>query len=143
MNTGMPSLSNRPSGVTSTADNLPTSKASSSNSTQAPVSQQSPTPTSTTSAQNSTNVPNPVEAQEKTTPSLQEVIQISDRLNESIQSIQRDISFSVDDSLGEVIIKVIDRETQETIRQIPSEEMLNLSRNIEEVRSLLFDKIEA
>lgn len=81
------------------------------------------------------------EAREK--PTLQEVIELSEKLNQNVQRIQRDLNFSVDDSLGDIVVKVIDRHTQEVIRQIPSEEMLTLSRNIEEVNSLLFDKIKA
>ncbi len=141
MNTGMPDLNNRPSSVASlpTSENSSTPKATPPSSAQA-ISPQQPAPVNKISSANNTETPSD---SEKTNPSLQEVIQISERLNETIQTIQRDISFSVDDSLGEVIIKVIDRETQETIRQIPSEEMLNISRNIEEVKSLLFDKIKA
>lgn len=81
------------------------------------------------------------EQQEK--PSLQEVIEISARLQDSVQTIRRDLNFSVDETLGDIVITVTDRETQETIRQIPSEEVLSISRNIEEVKSLLFDKIKA
>ena len=81
------------------------------------------------------------EAKDK--PSLQEVIELSEKLNENVQRIQRDLNFTVDEHLGEIVVKVIDRGTQEVIRQIPSEEMLSLSRNIEEVNSLLFDQIKA
>lgn len=79
----------------------------------------------------------------KDKPSLQEVIELSEKLNQNIQRIQRDLNFHVDEDLGEIVVKVIDRSTEEVIRQIPSEEMLNLSRNIEEVNSLLFEKIKA
>lgn len=40
---------------------------------------------------------------------------------------QRSLQFSVDKSSGRTIITVIDRETAEVIRQIPSEEVLNLA----------------
>lgn len=82
-------------------------------------------------------------AEQKEKPSLQEVIEISARLQDSVQTIRRDLNFSVDETLGDIVITVTDRETQETIRQIPSEEVLSISRNIEEVKSLLFDKIKA
>lgn len=81
--------------------------------------------------------------EQKEKPSLQEVIEISARLQDSVQTIRRDLNFSVDETLGDIVITVTDRETQETIRQIPSEEVLSISRNIEEVKSLLFDKIKA
>ena len=39
--------------------------------------------------------------------------------------------------------QIIDQETKEVIRQIPSEEALNISRTVEEVNSLLFNDIKA
>jgi flagellar protein FlaG len=43
------------------------------------------------------------------------------------QNRQRSLQFSVDKSSGRTIITVIDRETAEVIRQIPSEEVLTLA----------------
>ncbi len=54
-------------------------------------------------------------------------------LNSSIQSIQRNLEFSVDKELGRVIINVKDKETDEVVRQIPSEEALNLARNLQSI----------
>ncbi len=58
------------------------------------------------------------------------------------QSVQRDINFNVDDSSGRVVINVTEATSGEIIRQIPSEEALQLSENLAEIRSLLF-KAEA
>jgi flagellar protein FlaG len=88
--------------------------------------------------------PNTAPVAERTaSPSLEEVTQISDKLNESAQRVQRGLNFSVDDNQGDIVIKVIDQQTNELIRQIPSEDMLELSRSLEEVNSLLFNKIKA
>jgi len=59
-----------------------------------------------------------------------------------VQSIQRDLNFSLDDSSGRVVVKVTDTTSGEVIRQLPSEEALRLAESLEEVRSLLF-KAEA
>lgn len=59
-----------------------------------------------------------------------------------VQSIRRDLNFSVDDSSGRVVVKVTDRASGDVIRQLPSEEALRLAESLEEVRSLLF-KAEA
>ena len=40
---------------------------------------------------------------------------------------------------GDTIIKVVDRETDEVIRQIPSEEVVRLRQRLEEVAGVLFD----
>ncbi len=54
------------------------------------------------------------------------------------QSIQRDLSFSLDDASGRVVIEVRDQASGDVIRQIPSEEALKLMKHLEEARSLLF-----
>lgn len=54
------------------------------------------------------------------------------QLNDYIQNTQRDVDFSVDDSTGHVVVRVIDSESEQVIRQIPSEEMLAISRHLQE-----------
>lgn len=55
-----------------------------------------------------------------------------------VQDIQRNLDFSVDDSSGQIVVKVIDGESGQLVRQIPSEELLRLSERLEDMRSLLF-----
>ena len=59
-----------------------------------------------------------------------------------VHELQRNLDFSVDDSSGQVVVKVIDGESGKLIRQIPSEDLLRLSERLEDMRSLLF-KAEA
>lgn len=54
-----------------------------------------------------------------------------------VQSIQRDLHFSLDSDSGRTVVLVTDSEG-ETIRQIPSEDLLRLAERLEEARSLLF-----
>ena len=54
------------------------------------------------------------------------------QLNAYIQNTQRDVDFSVDDSTGRVVVRVVDSVSEEVIRQIPSEEMLAISRHLVE-----------
>ncbi|MHA6494555.1 flagellar protein FlaG [Pseudomonas borbori] len=63
-------------------------------------------------------------------------------IQEFVQSVRRDINFSLDDGNGRVVVKVTDASSGDVIRQIPSEEALKLAENLSEVRSLLF-KAEA
>ena len=53
-------------------------------------------------------------------------------INEYIQSVQRELQFSVDEDSGRTVIKVMDLETNEVIRQIPNEEALKFARMLEE-----------
>jgi len=51
-------------------------------------------------------------------------------LNGYVQNVQRSLQFDVDDTSGHTIIRVVDSETAEVIRQIPSEEVLTLARHL-------------
>lgn len=64
---------------------------------------------------------------------------VVDRLREQVHNLQRDLSFSVDDSSGEVVVRVVDGESGKVVRQIPSEELLRLAERLDEMRSLLFE----
>lgn len=58
----------------------------------------------------------------------------------AMQSINRDINFQVDDSSGRVVVKVVDGSSGDVVRQIPSEEALELASRLEDMRSLLFSE---
>jgi flagellar protein FlaG len=61
-------------------------------------------------------------------------------INEYIQSVQRDIHFSVDDESGLTIIRVHDKTSGDLIRQIPEDVFLNLAQNLKDNQTLhLFD----
>ncbi|WP_043310580.1 flagellar protein FlaG [Pseudomonas sp. ML96] len=63
-------------------------------------------------------------------------------IQEFVQSVRRNVNFTLDDGSGRVVVKVTDASSGDIIRQIPSEEALQLAESLEEVRSLLF-KAEA
>lgn len=54
------------------------------------------------------------------------------RLNEYVQNYHRELQFNVDEQSGRTVIKVVDAETDEVIRQIPAEEMLVLAQQLAE-----------
>ncbi|NOX52678.1 MAG: flagellar protein FlaG [Gammaproteobacteria bacterium] len=58
------------------------------------------------------------------------------KLNDYAQSLQRDLRFSVDRELGRAVVSVIDRTTQEIIRQIPNETALQLARNLKDIMNV-------
>jgi flagellar protein FlaG len=53
-------------------------------------------------------------------------------LREYVQNVQRHLEFSVDSESGREIIRVIDSETEEVIREIPSEEAIRISQQLKE-----------
>lgn len=60
-------------------------------------------------------------------------------MREFVQASQRNLDFSIDDSTGKVVVKVIATDSSEVIRQIPSETALKLAQNLSDAGSLLFD----
>lgn len=64
------------------------------------------------------------------------------KLKTKFQEDHRNLDFSIDDSTGEVVVKVLDGESGKLIRQMPSEEVLKLAKQLDDMRSLMF-KAEA
>ena len=60
--------------------------------------------------------------------------------NEAIQQVANGIEFSVDDDTGKMVVRVIDANTKEVLRQIPSEEMLAIARAINSLQGLLISQ---
>lgn len=60
--------------------------------------------------------------------------QALDVVNQAIALEQRSLSFSIDDASGRSVIKVIDYETDEVIKQIPTEELLKVSQDIKRLQ---------
>ncbi len=54
------------------------------------------------------------------------------KINDFVQNVQRSIHFSVAENSGRTIIEVYDKETDELIRTIPSEEVQRISEAIAE-----------
>ena len=64
-----------------------------------------------------------------------------DTLEKDIDMIHNvGLQFSVDHSTGRTIIKVIDKDTGQLIREVPPESVLNLSAKLDEMMGILFDK---
>jgi len=66
------------------------------------------------------------------------------RLRQAVESINRqliesskNVRFSIDEDTGDVIVRVVDSETDQVIRQIPSEEAIAISQSIERLQGLL------
>lgn len=68
-----------------------------------------------------------------TEPNLSGVVE---SLNDYLQSVKRDLEFSVDSDTGRTIITVMDRDSGETIRQIPPETVMALAEYLRSEGSL-------
>ncbi len=68
------------------------------------------------------------------TEQLQEAVQAT---NAFVKPINSEIQFSIDKETGTTVVKVTNVATREVIRQIPSEEMLNIARALNKIQGLL------
>jgi len=66
-------------------------------------------------------------------PTSEEVTAAVEKLNTQIQSLQRELSFSVDEDSGRTVVKVIDSKTGDIVRQIPSDQVLRLAQQLEAI----------
>jgi len=66
-------------------------------------------------------------------PRAREAVAVVD-LKTEIQRVSREIDLHVDPESDDIVVRVVDRETGELVRQIPSEELLELARNLHELR---------
>jgi len=57
------------------------------------------------------------------------------------QAFNKKLQFVVDHKSNEVLVKVIDKDTDKVIKVIPPEELQRLSKNLKEAIGLLFDEM--
>ncbi|WP_312438358.1 flagellar protein FlaG [Janthinobacterium sp.] len=68
---------------------------------------------------------------------LKEVKQAVSEINKAMQFMSRELEFSVDTDSDRTIVKVIDQQTREVIRQMPTKEALEIGKALEKAQGLL------
>jgi|GEM_PF-1457403 len=63
-----------------------------------------------------------------------------ERANERLSDRGASINISIDRTTNDVIVQVKDRDTGDTVRQIPAETALQISRNIDRLTGILVDQ---
>ncbi len=72
---------------------------------------------------------------------LKEAKEMLDALKKDIEMIRNlGVRFSVDEDTGETVIKIVDKETDDIIREIPPEQVLKLREKLDEMVGMLFDQ---
>lgn len=59
-----------------------------------------------------------------------------DYISESLASIRTNLDLSVDEDLGRIVVKIVDPETKEVLKQIPSEEALELAKSLGKMQGI-------
>jgi flagellar protein FlaG len=67
----------------------------------------------------------------------EQVTQALKSINELLQTRSPDLEFSLDRDSNRAIVRVVDKETQEVIRQMPSEDVLQIAKALDRLQSML------
>lgn len=70
-------------------------------------------------------------------PRRKELDKAVEAVNEFVGAVNTDLRFAVDDESGRTVVKVIDVNTKEVIKQYPSEEMLAIAKALDSIKGLL------
>lgn len=77
------------------------------------------------------------ENQDAKAPEKLDVKQAVEKISEFVSSRQSELSFSIDDASGSQIVKIMDTQTKQVIRQFPSEEAVAIARALDKLQGLL------
>jgi flagellar protein FlaG len=66
-------------------------------------------------------------------PSMDQVKQAVHDINKSMQALSRGVEFSIDTDTKQTVVKVIDPQTKEVIRQMPTQEALDIAKALDQV----------
>ncbi|HNY66990.1 MAG TPA: flagellar protein FlaG [Deltaproteobacteria bacterium] len=81
----------------------------------------------------------PKETLQKKTLSADDVQRDIEAINDQLESMNRSIRFSIDDSSKDVVVKVVNKDTGEVIKQFPPEQVLKLRERLNEMAGLLVE----
>lgn len=76
-------------------------------------------------------------------PSAAQLQNVVDSINKVLKQSNKNLEFSVDESTNKQVVKLVDTDTGDLIRQFPSEEALAISRSIDQFQHGLLLKQEA
>lgn len=79
----------------------------------------------------------PAVGESKPVPTLDQITQAINSINQAMSSMSSDIQFSLDEDSNRTIIKIVDQQTKEVLRQIPSAEALAIAKALDQAQGLL------
>ena len=61
-------------------------------------------------------------------------------VGEAVNLLNRGLDYWVDEGTDKIVMQVVNRHTREVIRQVPAEEIVEISRRLQQLVGLIFDK---
>ncbi len=71
---------------------------------------------------------------------VEKLTEAVDKINEMMQNGKQTLTFQLDEESERMVIRVLDAQTKEVIRQIPSEETLKFAKYVDGLVGLIFNK---
>lgn len=106
----------------------------------APAYQRTPDPIVSTAGATTTQTYQAVQPVQETTAPTKENVQFAvEQLNNFTTAISAKLNFQTDEDTGMTIVKVIDTESDKVIRQIPTEEAVQIAKSLDKLRGLLLN----
>lgn len=90
--------------------------------------------------QNENNQSNSSNLLERRNIKEQDIINSIEKANKKIQGSGTELSFSVHSATKQIMIKIIDKQSKEIVKEIPSEKILDMVANIMETSGLIIDR---
>lgn len=82
----------------------------------------------------------PANKQAAAEPDRATLLQAVEEVQKAIAPVAQNLLFSIDDDTGRTIVKIVDSQTDEVIRQMPSAEVLAISKAINKLQGLLISQ---
>ena len=82
----------------------------------------------------------PASSEAASHPNPQHIQQAVRDIQRAVEPVANNLNFSIDQESGKTVIRVVDSATQELIRQIPSEELMSISRALNRLAGLLLQE---
>ena len=81
-----------------------------------------------------------IDVVESSQPSREAIAKAANDIQNFVKDMGRNLNFSIDKTTGYNVVQVINPETNEVIRQLPSEELLKIARNMQDLGSVLVNQ---
>ncbi len=107
---------------------------------QSPVIQQSVRTDAEIVAQVANTVIKPSNVDATSQPTREVVAKAAAEIQQFVQSMGRNLSFSIDETTGYHVVRVVNPSTGELVRQLPSEELLKIARDFQRLNNVLISQ---
>lgn len=79
-------------------------------------------------------------AQAAEVPSMPALGEAVKNINKTLQDLSQNLEFSVDNDSARTIVKVVDQQSGEVLRQLPSKEVLEIAKALDRLQGLLISQ---